>query len=155
MSRVNRALLGLALALGGLAAVVRSPAPPATTAVDLDALARIVDHEEDHVTAPELAAWIRDRRTDLRVIDVRSDSDYRVGHIPRAEHMTLSQLRTAGFRPTETIVLYSAGGAHAAQGWFLLRASGLPRVYSLRGGIDEWLSADTTMTRTRSWRRGC
>jgi hypothetical protein len=36
-------------------------------------------------------------------------------------------------------VLYSDGGAHAAQGWVFLRALGLRRVYFLRGGLYEWL----------------
>jgi 3-mercaptopyruvate sulfurtransferase SseA len=36
-------------------------------------------------------------------------------------------------------VLYSEGGAHAAQAWVLLRAAGVRNVYFLRGGILEWL----------------
>ena len=37
-------------------------------------------------------------------------------------------------------MLYSQGGAHAAQAWVMLRASGHRRVYFLRGGMDEWLA---------------
>jgi rhodanese-related sulfurtransferase len=126
---MTRVLLGLAVILGLAAAVVRRP-----TTIDLDALARDVDRENDHITATQLAAWIHDRRPGLRIIDLRSDSEYTAGHIPGAEHMSVAHLRHAGFRPDETIVLYSAGGGHAAQGWFFLRASGLEHVYSLRGG---------------------
>jgi rhodanese-related sulfurtransferase len=130
---VTRILLGLAIALGLAAALIPRP-----NHVNLDALARDVDRESDHVTAAQLAAWIHDRRPGLRVIDLRSDSEYFAGHVPGAEHMSVSQLRHAGFRKDETIVLYSAGGGHAAQGWFFLRAEGLDQVYSLRGGMDEW-----------------
>jgi hypothetical protein len=36
-------------------------------------------------------------------------------------------------------VLYSEGGAHAAQGWVLLRTLGHGKVYFLRGGLLEWI----------------
>jgi 3-mercaptopyruvate sulfurtransferase SseA len=42
-------------------------------------------------------------------------------------------------RADETLVLYSEGGAHAAQGWVLLRAQGHEHVYFLRGGLLDWL----------------
>ena len=89
-----------------------------------------------------------DRHPGLRVIDLRSDSAYAAGHIPSAEHMSLEQLRHTKFRRSETIMLYSGVGGDAAQAWVLLRAAGLPHVYSLSGGSDEW--ADR-----RRWRGGC
>jgi rhodanese-related sulfurtransferase len=82
-----------------------------------------------------------------RVIDLRSDSAYAAGHIPTAEHMSLSQLRRARFRRNETIMLYSDRGDETAQAWVFLRASGLAHVYALSGGAEEW--ADR-----RKW-RGC
>src|SRR5204862_4518188 len=38
------------------------------------------------------------------------------------------------------IVLYSEGGAHAAQAWVLLRMRGYRRVYFLREGVYEWVA---------------
>lgn len=143
---MTRLLLGLALGLAVAAAFTH--APTAAVAVNLDALARDVDNQSDHIPAGRLAAWLNERKPGLRIIDLRSDSEYAVSHIPQAEHMTLTQLRHAGFRNDETIVLYSAGGGHAAQGWFFLRASGLSHVYSLRGGMDEWQAR-------RPWRGMC
>jgi rhodanese-related sulfurtransferase len=128
----------IALVLGGLAAVAGRPRPSGDTRVDLDELARTVAHEEDHVSALQLAQWIRDKRPGVRVIDVRPDSEYIVYHIPSAEWVPLTDLRTTRFDPEETIVLYSGGGVHAAQAWFFLRASGLRRVYFLQGGLEEW-----------------
>ena len=148
----TRALAAVALVLGGLAAVAGRPRPNGDTRVDIDELARAVEHEEDHVSALQLAQWIRDRRPGVRVIDVRSDSEYIVYHIPSAEWIPLTKLRTTRFDTEETIVLYSEGGVHAAQGWFFLRASGLRHVYFLQGGLEEWdddvlrphLAADAT-----------
>jgi len=129
----------LAIAAGTLAALalILGSRTPSNT-VDLDALARAVDAEEDHVTALELADWLRAQKAHLRIVDVRSREDYDRFHVPRAEHIPLGKIME--FKPdrNETIVLYSDGGTHAAQAWFFLRASGLRNVYFLRGGLNDW-----------------
>ena len=130
-----------ALALGALAFVARSPQAQRNARVDVVALAHTVEREDDHVTALELAEWIRAKRPNLRVIDVRDSGDFAAYHIPRAENISLGKLVSTPFRGDETIVLYSDGGAHAAQGWVFLRALGHERVYFLRGGLYEWLDA--------------
>lgn len=127
----------LALATG--AAIVGSPEPSHGSKASMRALASEIEHETDHVTALELARWIRDRRRGLRVVDVRPDSEFAAYHIPGAERMPLSTLTEARFDPAQTIVLYSEGGAHAAQGWVLLRAAGVRNVYFLKGGILDWM----------------
>ena len=102
-------------------------------------LAGAIEREADHVTALELAAWIRARKPGLRVVDVRPDSEYASYHVPTAERMTLPEVARAPFAAGETVVLYSEGGAHAAQAWVLLRDAGVRDAYFLRGGILEWL----------------
>lgn len=128
-----------ALVLGGLAAVAGSPVAATNARVDVANLAKAVESEDDHVTAIELAGWIRDRREGLRIIDVRDSAEFTEFHIPGAERVALSDLVKTPFRHDETIVLYSDGGAHAAQGWVFLRSLGYKRVYFLRGGLYEWL----------------
>ena len=152
------AVHGLAAAaalLATMAAVAGEPVPAsAPVRVDVARLAREIEREEDHVTARELAAWIRDRKAGLRVLDVRSAPEYEAQHVPSAERLALHDLATLAPRPGETLVLYSEGGAHAAQAWVLLRAMGHERVYFLRGGLLEWvddvlnpaLGRDTTAT---------
>lgn len=130
-----------ALALGAFAMLAGSPQMQKNARVDVLTLAHTVEREDDHVTALELAEWIRDQRPNLRVIDVRDSSDFAAYHIPRAERIPLGKLVSTPFRKDETIVLYSDGGAHAAQGWVFLRALGYQRVYFLRGGLYEWLDA--------------
>jgi rhodanese-related sulfurtransferase len=132
--------LGIAaLGLGILAAFARTPDFNANTRVDVRALARTVESEEDHVTALELAQWIKDRHPGLRVVDVRSPAEFNAYHVPTAEQIDVGDLVDTPFRIDDTIVLYSEGGAHAAQGWVFLRALGYPHVYFLRGGLYEWL----------------
>jgi hypothetical protein len=38
----------------------------------------------------------------------------------------------------EKIILYSEGGIHSAQAWFLLKVQGFKSVYMLFGGLTEW-----------------
>ena len=133
-----RALAIGALSLGALAAVAGSPRA-SVDSVDIETLAREVESEADHVTAIELARWIRDRKPQLRVVDIRDSIDFDQYHLPQAERIPLNKLVSAPFAQSETIVLYSGGGAHAAQGWVFLRARGLKQVFFLRGGAAEWL----------------
>ena len=148
---VRRVLAGIALALGVLAVFVGSPQPresaqgtTPTSKLDtasVKTLARQVEREEDHVTAIELATWIRERRPGLRVIDLRPPERFEEYHVPRAENLSLDSLVSQRFAPEETVVLYSQGGAHAAQGWVLLRALGHSRVHFVSGGLDEWMAS--------------
>jgi 3-mercaptopyruvate sulfurtransferase SseA len=41
----------------------------------------------------------------------------------------------------EKVILYSDGGIHSAQAWFLLKARKYHGVYILRGGLEEWKDA--------------
>lgn len=134
------------LAVG--AAVVGTPEAGGGSRASIHALADEIEHESDHVTALELAEWIRERRPGLRVIDVRTDSEFAAYHIPSAERIPLGSLATMRFDPRQTLVLYSEGGAHAAQGWVLLRTAGVRNVYFLRGGILDWM--DDVMNPLRS-----
>ncbi len=136
---IERALAAVAVIGGVLAVVAGSPARPTRGSVDVTELARIVEHEEDHVTAVELARWIRDDKPRLRVLDIRADSEFDDFHIPGAMRVPLADIARMPLDSVATYVLYSEGGTHAAQGWFLLRARGVKNVFFLRGGLYEWL----------------
>jgi 3-mercaptopyruvate sulfurtransferase SseA len=129
-----------ALLLGGLAGVAGTPYASAHGQIDVSELASVIVHEQDHVDAIDLARWIKERKSGLRVVDVRSAAEFDNYRVPTAENVPLDRIGTAGFVPTETIVLYSGGGAHGAQAWVLLRALGLRRVFFLSGGLDEWVN---------------
>lgn len=133
-----RLLASVAVVLGAFAAIAGSPRTNSTS-IDVAALARDVQTEADHVTAVELATWIRDRKPRLRIIDIRDSAEFEEFHIPLAERMPIENVIKTPFSSGETIVLYSGGGAHAAQAWILLRALGVRQVFFLRGGIAEWL----------------
>jgi len=136
---IERMLAVVAVVGGALAVVAGSPTRATRGSVDVTELARIVEHEEDHVTAVELAKWIRDDKPRLRILDIRADSEFDDFHIPGATRVPLAQIARMPLDSAATYVLYSEGGTHAAQGWFLLRARGVKNVFFLRGGLYEWL----------------
>jgi rhodanese-related sulfurtransferase len=135
----RRALAAFAALFGVLAAFAGSPYLPRHAVVDVERLAGAIAHEEDHVTAIELAEWIRDRKPGLHILDLRDAAEFDAYHLPRSERTAVESLSSTRYQPTDTLVLISGGGAHAAQGWVLLQALGYRQVYFLRGGLSEWL----------------
>jgi rhodanese-related sulfurtransferase len=138
MTPLRTWLAGAAVVLAVIAAFAGSPLTGARGAIDVAELARMIAHEEDHVTALELAQWIKDRRA-VRILDLRPKPQFDSLHIPGAERVAIDSLAGLGLRSGDTVVLYSEAGAHAAQGWVFLRALGLRRVFFLRGGVYEWI----------------
>jgi 3-mercaptopyruvate sulfurtransferase SseA len=127
-----------ALLLGSLALFVQNPKQNRKVSVDLDELARVIEQEDDHVTADELAAMLKEGNAGLRVTDLRDSLAYVQYHIPTAERVAISELVGMSLRPTDTVVLYSEGGIHAAQAWMLLALKGHRNVLTLKGGLLAW-----------------
>jgi rhodanese-related sulfurtransferase len=134
---VNRILAAVALALGALA-VLGDPYQGSVVTVNTKELAAIVEAKVDHVDAVELADWILRGETEYRLIDIREEAAYSEYHIPTAEHVPIGMLPDYPLLRNERIVLYSDGGIHSAQAWFLLKAQGYHGVYMLFGGLDAW-----------------
>jgi len=137
MRLVRRLGVG-ALALGLVAPFAGNPSRTQQRGLDLDSIARAIDEGSDHVSARQLALWIRDRRPGLRVIDVRSPAEFHDDAIPTAENVPIDQLAKSHFAPDQTIVLYSQEGAHAGQAWVMLRSLGVTRAVFVPGGLADW-----------------
>jgi hypothetical protein len=105
---IRKALAVVAAVLGALALFSGSPR-------------RVVE-----VTPVELAEWIRERKPELRIIDVRPEAEFDDYHVPRAEHV--ASLALTSFKPTETIVLVSGDPT---------QISG--QVHVLHGGVQGWI----------------
>ena len=135
-----RILGATAAILGGAAPFAGAPRSGSASAgaIDVAALARMVAAQQDHVSALDLARWIRSQRPGLRVIDVRSQEEFAAFSIPTAENIPIARIPGARFRDDETIVLYSEGGAHAAQAWVFLKAAGVRNVVFIAGGLGDW-----------------
>jgi 3-mercaptopyruvate sulfurtransferase SseA len=127
-----------ALLLASLALFVQNPKKNGRVSVEPGELARVIEREEDHVTAGDLAAMLKAGKPGLRVIDLRDSLSYLQYHIPTAECITLTELLGMPLLPTDTLVLYSEGGIHAAQAWVLLAVRGHRNVMTLKGGLLAW-----------------
>jgi rhodanese-related sulfurtransferase len=134
---MRRALLIAAIVAGALAPLAGSPYR--TAQLDVQRLAAKVQAEDDHVTAVELAQWIRARKPGLHVIDLRTPAEFAEYHVPSSVNLALPELVSRDFARADTLVLVSNGGGHAAQGWVLMQARGYANVYFLRGGVQEWI----------------
>jgi hypothetical protein len=130
--------LALVAFMLGLVAVFARPTQGGSVTLSPQELAVIVQKEVDHVRPLELADWIIKGRVDYRLIDLRDEQAFAAYHIPGAENIQLAALPSSDLARNEKVVLYSDGGIHAAQAWFLLRAKGFRAVYMLFGGLDGW-----------------
>jgi rhodanese-related sulfurtransferase len=135
---LNQKLGSAVIVLGLGALAIGTPFRGTAFTVDAKELGRIVQTEVDHITPEELADWIIQEKTDFRLIDLRPEKEFAEYHIPRAENVQISALADYGLLRNEKIVLYSEGGIHSAQAWFLLKAGEYRGVYMLRGGLEEW-----------------
>jgi rhodanese-related sulfurtransferase len=157
MTRTHRMLALCAVILGFGAALV--DARPPIAAADL---AADIESQRDHISAFDLAERIVNGDPALRLLDLRPADEYARFHIPGAVHTTLDELARARYPRDSTIVLYSEGSAHAAQGWMLLRLRGYQRTFFLREGIYEWiarvheprLAVDATPAEREAFERG-
>lgn len=133
-----KVLAGTALILAFLAMVVRNPRESGGISVDVRDLAAMIQEEQDHITADELATILMSGSGNIRLIDLRDSSAYAAGHIPAALRMDLADFVQTPVSKSDTVVLYSEGGIHAAQAWVLMRAQGYRNVFTLKGGLIEW-----------------
>lgn len=130
------AFLAGILAVGAL--ILGNPFNNNKAVIDLKELALEVEKAQDHVTVEELADWIIKGNSDFRLIDIRTEKEFNEYHIPTALNVPVTVLINQPYEKNEKIVIYSQGGIHSAQAWYLMRAKGYRKVYFITGGLDEW-----------------
>lgn len=77
------------------------------------------------------------------VIDVRSEKEYRGGHIAGSRNLPLSHLseRLAEIPSNQPVVVHCEGGYRSAIAASLLSAAGRTNVYDMVGGFKAWLAS--------------
>jgi hydroxyacylglutathione hydrolase len=90
-------------------------------------------------------------RSDLTVIDVRSQAEWDAGHIPGARHLFLANLDSlSNDLPRDLpIVAVCQSGTRSAIAASMLRAKGFSNVHNFPGGFDAWERADKPVERKR------
>ncbi|MCE5191583.1 MAG: rhodanese-like domain-containing protein [Actinomycetia bacterium] len=76
----------------------------------------------------------------VRIIDVRTASEYEAGHIPQAENVPLDQLGAAigSWDSGKPVLVYCAVGDRSVEAMRMLTSAGFKTVYNLQGGIVAW-----------------
>jgi rhodanese-related sulfurtransferase len=119
---INRSLALLAGVCAAAALVAGDPPDPNANTID----------------AVTLAGWIRERRPALRILDVRTRSEFEQFNIPTAQHTPEDSLPVLTAEESQTIVLYGNDQADAVRAAAHIRGAG--DVLVLRGGIRAWLA---------------
>ncbi|MCX7946165.1 MAG: rhodanese-like domain-containing protein [Hydrogenophilus sp.] len=77
-------------------------------------------------------------------VDVRSDAEYRSGHIPGALHVPLERIpedKALARHKHQPLILYCESGVRSASALAKLRKAGFVHLYQLVGGLAEWRKA--------------
>jgi len=134
-----RGLMAGLLVLGLVVLVGGDPYRGSRTVLDTKQLALLVGAKQDHVTVEDLADRIIRGENTYTLLDVRDAKSYQRYHIPTARNVPVAEWEAGLIPRNEPIIIYSDGGIHAAQVWFLMQAQGYPSVYVLLGGLDAWI----------------
>lgn len=75
------------------------------------------------------------------LVDVRTEREYRSGHLPNAINIPLAQLRqrTQEVPTGQPIIVVCASGNRSQDGSLILEQAGHQEVYNLQGGTMMWM----------------
>ncbi|BDY07046.1 rhodanese-like domain-containing protein [Ferrimonas sp. YFM] len=93
-------------------------------------------------------------KEDAVVVDVRSDEEFRKGHIANAKHIPLAeiknnQLSTLENHKSAPIIVVCNAGVSSVQAAQMLVSAGFEKVFSLQGGMTDWKAANLLVVRKR------
>jgi len=93
----------------------------------------------DDITPAELKARL-DAGAPPCLVDVRTDWEWRIGHLAGARHVPIVDLesRRGELDPSVEVVLYCKRGVNSVAAMRFLRQYGFTHVRNLRGGLDAW-----------------
>jgi rhodanese-related sulfurtransferase len=88
---------------------------------------------------------------DALVLDVREDKEFAAGHIPKAKHIPLGQLKTRlneldKFK-NKPVLVTCRSGQRSARACSMLKKAGFETVYNQAGGIIAWERANLPVTK--------
>lgn len=98
----------------------------------------------EQMTVDDLAAALDAGTGDLRVLDVRSDSEWSEGHIKGAEHAFAGDIAQGADVPVEAserIAVICGTGYRSTVAASLLQARGFTKLINVKGGMGAWRQA--------------
>lgn len=102
------------------------------------------------LTPTDATIWINRRKAN--VIDLRSEEDFKLGHLPNAKNVTLenlsSSLKTMKIDQKHPIVVIGRGSAHSQRAAKELKNLGYAEVGVLEGGIGAWQTSGLPLVKS-------
>ncbi|HKO42917.1 MAG TPA: MBL fold metallo-hydrolase [Pyrinomonadaceae bacterium] len=96
------------------------------------------------ISVDELDLLMR-KDQELQILDVRRPPEYESGHVPRAMHLPLSNLKkTAGgtpLDPSKPTAVICAGGYRSSAATSILESQGFSSLLNVTGGTSAWINA--------------
>lgn len=106
----------------------------------------LVEEYRPHVKEVDIS-YVKDKvnsSQEFRLIDVREDHEWTLGHIPKATHISRGVIERDIEKlipnKNEHIILYCGGGFRSVLAAYNLQNMGYTNVVSMDGGIREWLN---------------
>ena len=98
----------------------------------------IAVEKSDLVTIDELKKHLD--KKDVQIIDVRTESEYKDGHIKGVENIVLTLLENNldKISKDKTVIIHCQSGVRAAMGTSILKRNGFKNIKNYSGGINEW-----------------
>ena len=95
--------------------------------------------EANIIDFKDFTTFLKD--SEVQIIDVRTESEYKNGHIPGVENLPLTELEDnlGKLQKDKPIVIHCQSGARAAMAYSLLRKNGYDNVVNYSGGINDWI----------------
>lgn len=101
------------------------------------------------ITVDDLHGLI-ETRSELQVLDVRRDAEYKSGHVPHAVPVELSKLEQSDLTldPTKTTAVICAGGYRSSAAASILEQRGFTNLINVTGGTGAWIKAGYAVEKT-------
>ncbi|QPC81357.1 YeeE/YedE family protein [Phototrophicus methaneseepsis] len=104
-----------------------------------------IENREIYIHPGEILHLMEDPKITVKMIDVRSETDYNIFHVLDAKHIPADQIQSYvgefNLEPANTVfMLMSNDEETATEAWRTLIAESVPNVYVLEGGVNNWVS---------------
>lgn len=101
----------------------------------------------DEIFPEDVAAWLE---RGARLIDVRSQREFKAGHIPSSVNLPLQDLTARFAADGKPVVLICASGNRSGFAAKMLKKQGVIEVANLLGGVTAWARAGQPLENGRN-----
>lgn len=112
-----------------------------------------LDHQANRGSylSPSKAIRLMNNHDDILILDIRTEADYKSGHINGAKNVPLNNFATSisglSSSKNEPVLLYCNSGNTVTRAIKMLKKAGFEQVNNLEGGIAAWKEANMPLTK--------